>query len=253
MKANDTMILGMIQNAEKEIHQHEKPLRDAMAKASEAIDLYEKALKGEREELAYGELNCDDAMNKGCITIDDPYGRPYAHIEMRKLGEKMLPEILAALEARRLAEEKNGIALGERGHSVKEWCEDAAKVWKHYYAPVSELKQDADKARIEALDVLDKFQKLREQRSQLISLLSEEAVAEINTAMKLRALQEENPVIAAGVDAVIVPLEDYELPDDIAELYLKVVGIPQAPCCDCVYDEYDEYDECDECDDDCDY
>jgi hypothetical protein len=51
-----------------------------------------------------------------------------------------------------------------------------------------------------------------------------------------------------GVDAVIVPLESYEIPEDIKDLYVKVLGIPK-PCeCDC-HDDYDDCDEYDDCDD----
>ena len=251
MKTNDAKIVTMANTATQEIKKSEQPLKEALEKAVNAIELHEKALKGEREELDWGELHCDDAMNKGCITVDDPYGRPYAHFDMRKTGEKMLSDIIGALEARRLAEEKHGIKLGERGHSMDEWCEDAAKVWKHYYAPISELKQDVDKARIDVLAKVSELEKLYEQRMQLISLLSEEALAEIETATKLKELQEKNPTISMGVDAVIVPLESYEIPEDIKDLYVKVLGIPK-PCeCDCHgdYDDYDEYDDCDDWED----
>lgn len=253
MKTNDAKIVTMANAAAQEIKKSEQPLKEALKKAVNAIELHEKALKGEREELDWGELHCDDAMNKGCITVDDPYGRPYAHFDMRKTGEKMLSDIIGALEARRLAEEKHGIKLGERGHSMEEWCEDAAKVWKHYYAPISELKQDVDKARIDVLNKVSELEKLYEQRMQLISLLSEEALAEIETATKLKELQGKNPTISMGVDAVIVPLESYEIPEDIKDLYAKVLApVAHHDCCcydDCDCDEYmdDEDEDEDEC------
>ena len=201
---------------DKVIDEKEKAAREAAKVAREKRELLHATEVGEVPE---GALHCDDALNKGNIRIDGPYGTS-VFFPLRTSTPAMLKAMCAELTSQKLAAEAAGMeaAYAEGGHSLEEWIEDLNKCLA-VHADKETLKNEYDAATASVFETIHDLCECCAARASVVSNLPKEVADKLMAEAKVAELWEKYPETKpVGETASVVALRR-DIPDDLTEEY----------------------------------